>query len=155
MADDPIGRGIALNSHLSIHAIQTFVRQNYVVITRFLIEMPTAMVARCAANFEDVSKIGVEKNRKWKRNRLHPIIYKFQFLVCCAVPQESRTQQMQSAAMDGNRTTARNIEVRKIGGEQEIIRFDSRTQQQRTLVPEPQRHLRQISRAFVKNALFA
>jgi hypothetical protein len=64
-ADNPIRRRIALDSHLTIYIIQTLIGQNYVVRAKFFVWLPASVVARRAANFENVGEIRREKNGKW------------------------------------------------------------------------------------------
>src|SRR5260370_41979754 len=57
--------------------------------------------------------------------------------------------------MDCRRLGARSVKVRRIGSEQKIVRLDRGTQKQRTLIPHPHYHFRQIARAIVEEALLA
>src|SRR4051812_27041833 len=147
--------GIGFDTSAAEFVIEALVGHDYRVGSDLVVEAATATVAPHAANFEDVGVIGGERNSDRYPQRREAVVDDTQFLVRNVAPQKSRADDVQGAAWNDDGLTLRDVDVREVGDEREVIRFDRRTEQQRARLPESQSELRQVAGATEEYSMFA
>ena len=101
--------------------------------------VPAATVAARPANLEDIGEVRVEAEHEWRHDRRQPVVAEREPLIQHPVGDDHHARQMQRSARNADRAVLGNVQVGEIDGDEGIVLLDGRAQEQRLLLPEPER----------------